>query len=267
MTSTSDDAHSGGGRDEVVSSAKARIASQPSRDPLVTALIWVIFTVVILTLVTVVYAMVGGVFGTGAPRTMGEKKIMAARAQIDAGSKDRYHWLAYIIALTDDGQYGEAQEWIDKGKKQLKDQDIYADMLYMQANLYLAQGKSDQALETADAAVKQIQDRYEQGKVEFQKSGNPDPAYSFGLVDTYWELLLLKAEVYESRRDWKLALSAYDEYLESEKTAATVQAQRGMVKEQLGDKEGAEADYRETLKFIPDNRDALAGLKRIGAGE
>jgi len=267
MTSTSSDAHSGDERNEAVSSAKARVASKPARDPLVATLITVIMAVVILALVTVVYAMVGGVFGSGAPRTIGEKKIMAARAQIDAGSVDRYHWLAYILALTDDGQFRKAQEWIDRGEKTLKEQDIYADMTFMQANLYFAQGKEDEALETADAALTQIRERYEQGKVEVKKSGNPDKAYSFGFIDTYWELLLLKAEIYEGRKEWKSALEAYNEYLASEKTAATVFVQRALVKEELGDKEGAEADFRQTLQFIPDNAEALAGLKRIGAAE
>jgi tetratricopeptide (TPR) repeat protein len=84
---------------------------------------------------------------------------------------------------------------------------------------------------------------------------------------TYWDLLLLKAAIFESKSDWKKALEAYNEYLTTKTTAATVFAQRGNVKEKLGDKKGAEADYRQVLVFIPDNEDALAGLKRIGVAQ
>ena len=243
------------------------VHSRPPRDPMVTTLVVTILLILVLTLVTVFYALLTDVLGTGAPRTIGERKIMAAAAKIDAGSKDGLDWRAYIFALTDEGQYREAQSWIDKGKKRVKDDDINANMLYAQANLYAARDELDKALETADAALKQIKDRYEAGKAEYENTGKPDPAYSAGLVDNYWELLLLKAEVYEKKKDWGNALAAYDEYLANKKTAATVFTQRGVVREQMGDKAGAEADFRQTLIFISDDAEALAGLERIGVAK
>jgi len=137
-------------------------------------------------------------------------------------------------------------------------------MLYAQADLQLAQGQQDEALTTANTALKQIKDRFDQGVEESAQTGQPDPASAFGIADTYWELLLLKADILQAKEDLDGALAAYDEYLETEKTAATVFAERGAVKEKLGDVEGAEADYRQTLLFIPDNNEALAGLKRMG---
>jgi|GEM_PF-1199899 len=237
-------------------------------DPLVQALILTIFTIVVLTLVTVAYALLTGVFGTGAPRTHNEQRVMSTAAKVEAGSTDRLDWMAYILALTDDGQYRKAQEWIDKGKETLEDQEISADMLYMQADLYAAQGEYDEALETADEALKTIKDAYDAALAEYEQTGGMiGKAAAFGISKNYGELLLLKAEIYEDREEWDLALAAYDEYLAENQTAATVFTMRGEVKEELGDTAGAEADYRRTLEFIADDPNALAGLERIGASE
>ena len=239
-------------------------SKQTKRDPLVQVLWMLILGIVVLTLVTVVYALVTGVFGTGAPRTMQQYKIENARARIEAGSKERQDWMDYIIALTDNKQYALAQQWIDKGKRTLKNQDTSADMVYMQANLDLAQGKLDSALKNADLGLKTIKTGHDKAVAEWKKTGNPTEA-SVALSQNYWELLLIKADIYEQRKQWKNALAVYDEYLAGQSMAASVMVQRGHVKEELGDKKGAEADFRQALKFIPDDADALAGLKRIGA--
>lgn len=247
--------------------AKKSGAQRQPGDPVVQGLIITILAVIALTLVTIVYALVTGVFGNGAPRTAGEQRIMAAKAKIDAGSAEAADWDTYIRALIDDGQYGKAQDTITEGAKTVKNLDISADMTYMQAELYLAQGKLDDALATADEAMAAIKKAYEEGKAAYQQSGEPNLAYSNGLNGNYYELLLLKAEVLEKQQKWAEALPVYDEYLEGKPTAASVFTQRGKVKEQLGDTAGAEADYRQTLAYISDDAEALAGLERIGASK
>lgn len=245
--------------------AAARTAPRRTTDPIARALGVTILLIIVLTLVTVVYALVTGVFGNGAPRTLAEQRVVAAEAKVTAGSTDPIEWMAYILALTDDGQYRKAQEMIDKGKASLPDQEISADMLYMQADLHVAQGEFDKALEVADEAMNIIKTTYDTEKEKSDLTGQPSKAVAFGMSENYFELLLLKAEIYEQREEWSEALACYDEYLADHVTAATVFAQRGQVKEQLGDAEGAEADYRQTLVFIADNAEALAGLERIGA--
>jgi tetratricopeptide (TPR) repeat protein len=237
----------------------------PPQDPVASALLTTILVIIVLALVTVAYALLTGVFGTGAPRTMAEQKIVRAGAKIEAGSKAPADWMAYIIALTNDGQYRKAQQFIDRGTKELKQQDLFADMLFMQANLYLAQSQYDRAEETADAALKQIKDAYDAGVVSSKATSKPSPASAFGLSPNYWELLLLKAELYEKTGKSDMALKAYDEYLTGNPTAATVFTLRGAVKEKLKDTTGAESDYRKALAFIPQDAEALAGLSRIGA--
>jgi len=173
-------------------------------------------------------------------------------------------WVAYISALIDDGQYGQAQRYIDRGKKLLEAQDVSADMVLMQASLDIAQGDNDAALKNAEQAMKTIKATHDKAAKKQKKTGQPTEA-SVQLHDNYYELLLLKAEVFEAKKDWKKALAAYDEYLKEKPTAASIAVMRGAVKEKLGDKKGAEADYRAAIAFIPDDPAALAGLKRIGA--
>src|SRR5574340_853942 len=121
--------------------AKRAARPTPPRDPLVQALGITILVIIILTLVTVAYALFTGVFGNGAPRTSSEQRIMAAAAKVEAGSVSAADWTNYIRALIEEGQYGKAQQAINDGSKKVKDLNISADMTYMQAELYLSQDK------------------------------------------------------------------------------------------------------------------------------
>lgn len=247
--------------------ATRAVAARKRRDPLVQTLQLVIMTIIILALVTVAYALMTGVFGTGAPRTSSEQKIMATQAKVDAGSKYAPDWKAYIFALIEAGDYRTAQQVIDKGKTVLPDQEISADMVYMQGELYFAQGKLDQSLKSCDQALNTIKTTYETAKAAAANNPQANKAYSAGLNDNYWLALLLKAAIFEKQEEWGKALTAYDEYLTTEVTDATVYTQRAKVKEEMGDTAGAAEDYRQTLTYIPDDEEALAGLKRIGASE
>ncbi len=250
---------------EVAPPAALPVRRRPP-DPVARALVTTILIIVVLAVATAAYVVVGGVMGTGAPRTMAEYKLTAAAAKIEGGSKERSDWVDYISALISQGRYRDAQDWIAKGKKTLDKQEISQDMVYMQANLYAAQGNLDQALQAADAALKTMKATRKAALIEMAKTGSPTEASS-PLGENYWDLLLLKADIFEQKKDWRSAAAAYDEYLAGNKTAATVFVQRGNVRERLGNTKGAAGDFRRALTFIPDNADALAGLKRIGAAK
>lgn len=246
--------------------SKAKASRSAGRmDPVNEMLSLVILGVVILALATVVYALVTNLFGNGAPRSASEQRLIATKAKVEAGSKEAADWDAYILALIENGQYSAAQSAIEQGKATVKNLDVGADMSYMQAELDLAQGDLDGAMTAADEALTTIKASYETGLVNAEQSGNPSPASAAGFVDNYWYVLLVKAEVLEKQEKWSEAVEVYDEYLAGKPTMATVYTQRGDAKEKLGDTAGAEADYRQTLAFMPDDPAALAGLDRIGA--
>jgi len=250
-----------------VAGPAAVVKKKAPSDPIANALLVTILLIIVLTLVTVLYAIVGGVFGSGAPRTAGENKVKTAAAKIEAGSTDNTVWVEYILALIGNGDYRHAQEMIDKGKKTLKRQEIFQDMVYMEASLYAAQGDTDKALKSAEAAIKQIKTTSDEAKANSEKTGQPSVAAILLDNANYWDLLLLRAELLEKKNDYKGALVSYDEYLKNKPTAATVFVLRGQAKEKAGDPKGAEADYRAALVFIADDPEALAGLKRIGVAK
>jgi tetratricopeptide (TPR) repeat protein len=244
---------------------KAEKKAEKKKDPVAQVLLITILLVIALALVTWVFIIYAGVLGTGAPRTMTESKAMAGAAKLKAGNKEPEVWTNYISALVDQKQFRQAQEWIDKGKKVLEKQEATQDMGRMQATLLLAQGNQDAALKQADVSIAAIKKANSEAIANSKKSGQPSALAYLAENENYWDLLLLKADIYTQRSDWKNALAAYNDYLAGKTTAATVMVQRAAVKEKLGDTKGAIADYKQALAFIPDNAEALAGLKRMGA--
>ena len=56
-----------------------------------------------------------------------------------------------------------------------------------------------------------------------------------------------------------------DAYIAENPQAADILVDRGEAKIELKDNAGAEADFRAALKFVPDDKRAIAGLAKIGA--
>ncbi len=150
---------------------EAGVAPPRQLDPVGRALAVTILLIIILTLVTVAYGLLTNVLGTGAPRTMNEQRLVSTGSshrsrEREARRLDGLHQRSHRR-----GQYPKAQEWIDRGIETLDDQEISADMLYMQAELYLAQGQLDLALETADEGLGVIKDTYDAGVANAEESG------------------------------------------------------------------------------------------------
>ena len=61
------------------------------------------------------------------------------------------------------------------------------------------------------------------------------------------------------------AIEAYTMYLNESPTDSDILIARGKLEAALGDKEAAERDFREALRFIPDYKPALDALEEIGA--
>ena len=62
------------------------------------------------------------------------------------------------------------------------------------------------------------------------------------------------------------SIEVLDLYLTDLPTAADVLVLRGDAKAESGDTEGAAADYRRALEFVPDLAEAQEGLAAIGEG-
>lgn len=233
-------------------------------DPVVRKMAFAAVGILILFLVTVVSALVTGVIQPGGPRTALERDISVTGAAVRAGTTDTSVWARHISALILDGQLGRAENILATAKASLDD-SATADIVLSEARLLRAQGQYEEALEVADAARAQIREHHEKQLAEGGVIANA--ARLAGYHDNYYIALIVKADIYRDMEQWERVLEQYNDFIESNPGAADILTARGNVKFEMGDRTGAEADYREALRFYPDYEEALAGLERIGSSQ
>ena len=231
-------------------------------DPVVRALVFVALGLVVLYLVTIVSALVQGIFTPAAPRTALEKNLDYYSQITMQQPRDTSLWHGYIEALIQDGQYDKAQTIIDQATKAI-DQKSTQDILAGQVELYFATKNYDKAISTADLVRKNLRAYYDAAK---KKQGSPEQLGQ-EISDNYGGVLLIKAEALIKLNRLKEAEAAFTEYMKGDPSAADVQIRRGVLRLQMGDKAGAKSDFEAALKFLPGDPTATAGLKQIGASK
>lgn len=231
-------------------------------DPLVRRMVYASVGLVILFLVAVLSVLATGVIAPTGPRTLAEKEIAVGRAAVSEGTTDTAVWGGYIAALVNNGDYSRARRVIQDGRASVSESST-AEFTLGEARLLNAQGDYQGAIEAADE-VMTILDADLEARIA---AGGlvKDRALISGQHENYFVAALLKAYAYESLGEWEQAIESFDIYIERNKGAADILVDRAEAKIEAGDIEGAEEDYRTSLKFIPDNEEALAGLDKIGA--
>jgi len=229
-------------------------------DPVVRTLAIVASGLVILYIATVAGALVMGVLGSSEPKSKLERDLQNYETAAMAAPKDSGVWSLYIGALIADRQFSKAQDVIDKSSK-VVDQAVTQDILAAQAELHYAKKDYPAAIKTADEVRKKLKTSYDKA---LEKNDSPE---SLGreINANYWRVLFLKAQSQVALGQKDAALKSLDEYLKENATEADVFVYRGTMRVEAGDKKGAEADFKQALKFIPDDKAALEGLKTIGA--
>jgi tetratricopeptide (TPR) repeat protein len=231
-------------------------------DPVVRRLTFVALGLVLLYLLTITSALVLGVLGASAPKTVVERDVQYYEALTMQDPTDTAVWLEYITALIEDGQYMKAQDVIDRATAAI-DQSGTEDFSIAQAQLYFARGDYEQCTALADEIRSTLKAWYEESKA------TPGTAEAKGepINDNYYLALVVKAEAQIALGDDEGAIDTLTLYLDDNPTAADVYVRRGDLRASAGDIAGAEADFREALRYIPDDAAALEGLRRIGADE
>ncbi len=250
-------AESAGSPDPVRSGRVRRSMFDDSR---VRVMAWAAAGLVLLYLATILGALVMGVVGSTAPKTSPERALAVTEARYKSGERSEQAVGQYIAALIELGRYAKAQQIIDASIDTV-DQTRGGQITLQQAQLYYARGKYKDAIASAAEARAIIKKKYD---AEL-KSKNLSESRSYGFPASYMDAIVLQARANEKLGDWKAAVASYDEYIKQDKAAADLLIARGYAKIELGDKDGAEADFRAALNYIPDDVKALAGLKKIGA--
>ena len=232
-------------------------------DPVVRKMGYGAFGLVVLFLIAVLSVVFSGVIGgsTG-PRTLAEKEVAVAGAAVANGSADAELWGSYIASLIANGDYGRARRAINDGRKSVDDSRT-AEFALAEVRLLRAQDKLDDALKTADKALKQMEAAHKKalagaGTIAMTARAN-------GLPENYYNVILIKAYIYRDQKKWDQAVEQFSLYLKKNAGAADVLVDRGNANIAAGDKAAAEKDFRAALKFIPDSEEAIAGLDKIGA--
>lgn len=223
--------------------------------------------VVVLYLLTVISALFFGFINPSAPRTFSEREVAAWESvtrSLDA-SATADQWQSYAVALIDDGQLQRAQQVIDQvNSNPAIDQSRGANMLFCTALVQSAQGRQDEALESYMEVMTLTYEAYEQ---ELESGNSPSWAIAEGVHDNYYLSATDRAAIYRDQERWVEGIEMLDLFLEGQPRSAGILVDRAYLKVQAGDLEGAEADYREALRFVPDFDEALEGLEEIGVGE
>jgi len=224
--------------------------------------------VVILYLLTLISMLFFGFIGTDtAPRTITEREVTAWESAVRSGEATATidQWQSYVLALVADSQYQTAQTMINEvNENTTLDQTMGQNMLFSTAVLRERQGEAEEALELYEEAMDLMLTAYEE---ELESGSEPNWAIAFGLHDNYFQSTLRRAAIYGTQERWEEGIELLDLYLEQFPQSAGVLADRGRIKAEMGDLEGAEADYREALRYDPELTDAREALEEIGVGE
>ncbi|MDY0088337.1 MAG: tetratricopeptide repeat protein [Coriobacteriia bacterium] len=233
-------------------------------DPVVRAMGWTGALVFVGFLMTVVMAMYYGFVGTdAAPRTIAERDLAgwASAVQEPGATADQYQ--SYVLALVGDKQFDKAQSVIDEvNANEEIDQSRGSQMLFALAELQMAQSDYDGALKSYEDVMEETNAAYEK---ELEEGGEfQNWAVATGRHDNYYLSALARGQVYRDRGELEKALEMYDIFLAKNPRDAELLVDRGEMRAETGDTAGAEADFRQALRFIADHERALAGLKKIG---
>lgn len=236
-------------------------------DPVVRVMGWVSALIFVGFLMTIVLAMAFGFVGTEAgPRTVAERDLAgwASAVQQPGASADQYQ--SYVLALIGDKQFAKARSVIDEvDANEEIDQSRGFQMLFCLAELQKAQGDFDDALATFADVMEKTNAAFEK---ELEEGGEfQNWAVASGRHENYYFSALGRGELLRDRKELEEAIKMFDIFLTKNPREAEILVDRGDMRAEVGDKEGAEADYREALRFIADHERAIAGLKKIGVEE
>jgi predicted Zn-dependent protease len=253
---------SAGSAKPVKGSASRPAPYRGQSDPVIRWLIIAIFAVIILWLGGVMSALVFGMISPNhAPRTEAEAQLASLGAVVQSGKATTQQYAQYVAALISAEEYDKAQQSLNQGFKSTKADTSY--LYAQQADLLLAEKDYKGAASTADTAMATAQKEFAAQKADLKK--NNMNATAAALPDSFTDAALTKANALLATKDYAGAVQAFDLYIAQSPTDSDVLTQRADAKIQTGDKNGAAADFRDALKYVPDYQPAIDGLKQIGA--
>jgi tetratricopeptide (TPR) repeat protein len=224
------------------------------QDPVVRVMAWAAALIVLLCLAGVVSMLYFGMLDRNPiPRTMVERNVLVAEQAYSAGPVTAQEVLDYVTALSAAGRYETAQEVIDRTNSKVDQPG--GEIIFAQAGLMLA--RKDMGAYSRYRGADAIRAGYD---AKIKKGAL---AATARISSFYAGADLIKATACERMGDSKRALELYDAYLKAVPTDVSALVNRANLRIAAGDAAGAKADFSAALRYVPDNQEALDGLKRI----
>jgi len=230
-------------------------------DPVVRVMAYVALGLLVLFLASVVSVLGTGVTQRTGPRSIAERRLMMASEQLEKGAKGEA-WAPYIDALIASKDLSAARVALSQARASATATMPVSDLDLAEARLLSADEQYESAVTMADKAMKGY---LAERDARIAKGGEiATAARASGPGEGYYNAILVRAYALVKLKRWKEAIAAFDVYIKVYTTASDIFIDRGNAKVEIGDKAGAEKDFRSALKFVPYDEEAKAGLTRIG---
>ena len=217
----------------------------------------------IVMLLTVALGLYYGFLFDRTPQTRDQAIVANWRAFATAPGATVDQQQAYALALLDAGDVSGARDQMRNiESREDFDPERGQNVLFLSAEILRAEGDLTAAATTFTQAMEFMDEAYQ---AKLAEGGESNWAVAFGLHENYFLSALARGAIYQEQGDYAAAVEMYDLFLENRPPDTSVLVARGEAKAALGDTAGAEADFRDALRFIPDHAPALQGLEKIGA--
>lgn len=236
-------------------------------DPVVRTMAFAAIGIVLLFLAAVVGALVTGVVEPkdAGPRTAADRDLLIAAEAAKRGGNNGSEWAPYVNALVANGELEKARITLDTARASAEATTTAPELELAEARLELAQDRYAQAVKAAERCMKGFEER--QATRLAAGGDTADRARELGIESDYFAAALVKAYGHVGLSEWEEAIAMFDIYIREYPTASDILIDRGNAKVETKDKAGAEADFREALRYVPYDKEAKAGLERIGVSQ
>jgi len=230
-------------------------------DPVSLTLVFGIALVFIGALLVALFAVLNGSINLGSapPTSLNEALLQRAKGSV-VKDKSAESYTDLIFTQVDTGDIPGAQVTLAEAQRQKLDQSRNQMADYCQAYIDQNSGRADNAITLYQKVMDNLMKAYETEKA---KGGDMNWALAFGIPDNYYNSASLLANIYTQKKDYSNAIKYLSIYLgkPGAPDAAALVA-RGKLYLEQGDKDKAKQDFQNALKYIPDDADATAGLKK-----
>lgn len=223
---------------------------------------------IICILCVVIYALVTGVFGAPAPRTLAEAAGAQAEVAVAESPGSGKAWSALAATRYAAGDEEGAWAALEQGATLVKDHSILF-VHTRELEFLVAEDRNEEALKKAVDYAK-VEGEYRAKEAAENVAKGITVPEGVGDYDETVRLYVLKAAAEGNLEKWDDAIATLTFALRLDYKAADVMTLRGWAKLRSGDAAGAKTDFEAALRYIPDYGSAKEGLDAVtsaGSGE